>query len=396
MDRAVSDHPAVQRQLDRLATLSPGADILGLERIYGPARSPRQSRAPSAARPPRRRDQRQGLDLRLPPGGGRGGRAERPCLHQPPSGPLQRAHPPRRTADRRRGPGRPARRGARRGRDDGDQLLRGDHRRRLPRLRAHARRRLHRRGGARRPARRDQRRPRPGGLRNRPARPRPPAIPRRPDRGYRGGESGDRQGRRAAGHPALSRPAGRADRRGGGGGGRDLAAARRALGCRRLRREAPLSRRGRIARAAAAAPQRGPPGDERGAGGGDASPPAGGGGAGSGAQGGDGLGGLAGAASAARPRSAGRPASGRLGAVARRRPQPGGGASDRRFLPRPCARRPALPHRPRPARQQGCGRACSSRSATGPPPSTRCRCPAIPTIRRPSSPPRPEAPASPR
>ena len=32
-DRAVSDHPEVQRQLDRLATLSPGADILGLERI---------------------------------------------------------------------------------------------------------------------------------------------------------------------------------------------------------------------------------------------------------------------------------------------------------------------------------------------------------------------------
>ena len=32
-DHAVSDHPAVQAQLDRLATLSPGADILGLERI---------------------------------------------------------------------------------------------------------------------------------------------------------------------------------------------------------------------------------------------------------------------------------------------------------------------------------------------------------------------------
>jgi len=32
-DRAVSSDPAVQRQLDRLATLSPGADILGLERI---------------------------------------------------------------------------------------------------------------------------------------------------------------------------------------------------------------------------------------------------------------------------------------------------------------------------------------------------------------------------
>src|SRR4051812_6510614 len=33
MDRAVSEHPGVQRQLDRLATLSPGGDILGLERI---------------------------------------------------------------------------------------------------------------------------------------------------------------------------------------------------------------------------------------------------------------------------------------------------------------------------------------------------------------------------
>jgi dihydrofolate synthase/folylpolyglutamate synthase len=33
MDHAVSDHPGVQRQLDRLALLSPGADVLGLERI---------------------------------------------------------------------------------------------------------------------------------------------------------------------------------------------------------------------------------------------------------------------------------------------------------------------------------------------------------------------------
>jgi len=32
-DRAVSDDPRVQRQLDRLATLSPGTDTLGLERI---------------------------------------------------------------------------------------------------------------------------------------------------------------------------------------------------------------------------------------------------------------------------------------------------------------------------------------------------------------------------
>ncbi|HMC91926.1 MAG TPA: folylpolyglutamate synthase/dihydrofolate synthase family protein, partial [Allosphingosinicella sp.] len=33
MDRAVSSDPAVQRQLDRLGTLSPGVDTLGLERI---------------------------------------------------------------------------------------------------------------------------------------------------------------------------------------------------------------------------------------------------------------------------------------------------------------------------------------------------------------------------
>jgi dihydrofolate synthase/folylpolyglutamate synthase len=32
-DHAVSDHPLVQRQLERLGTLSPGADVLGLERI---------------------------------------------------------------------------------------------------------------------------------------------------------------------------------------------------------------------------------------------------------------------------------------------------------------------------------------------------------------------------
>jgi dihydrofolate synthase/folylpolyglutamate synthase len=32
-DRATSEHPAVQAQLDRLAMLSPGADVLGLERI---------------------------------------------------------------------------------------------------------------------------------------------------------------------------------------------------------------------------------------------------------------------------------------------------------------------------------------------------------------------------
>ncbi len=51
------------------------------------------------------------------------------------------------------------------------ELLRGDHRRRLPRLRPHARRRLHRRGRARRPARRDQCDRGAARLRHRPARP---------------------------------------------------------------------------------------------------------------------------------------------------------------------------------------------------------------------------------
>ena len=32
-DHAVSDNPAVQAQLDRLTSLSPGADVLGLDRI---------------------------------------------------------------------------------------------------------------------------------------------------------------------------------------------------------------------------------------------------------------------------------------------------------------------------------------------------------------------------
>src|SRR6187200_1837359 len=33
VDFATSDDPAVQRQLDRLTALSPGSDVLGLERI---------------------------------------------------------------------------------------------------------------------------------------------------------------------------------------------------------------------------------------------------------------------------------------------------------------------------------------------------------------------------
>ena len=55
-----------------------------------------------AAGVPCRRDQRQGLDLRLPARRARSRGPPRPCLHQPAPGPLQRAHPHRRAADRRR------------------------------------------------------------------------------------------------------------------------------------------------------------------------------------------------------------------------------------------------------------------------------------------------------
>ena len=203
----VSDHPAVQAQLDRLALLSPGRDILGLERI---AALLDRLGNPERALPP---------VLHVAGTNGKGSTCAflraaieaagltRPRLYQPASRPLQRAHPPRRPADRGRGARRPARRDARRRRRHGDQLLRGDHGRRLPRLRAHARRRLHRRGRPRRPARRDQRHRR---------RPLVCGIAQLGHdhhaflgdtaRADRRRESRHRQARRAAGHPALSRP----------------------------------------------------------------------------------------------------------------------------------------------------------------------------------------------
>ena len=101
-DHAVSADPAVQRQLDRLWSLSPGADILGLERITALLdRLGNPQRAPAAG-VPCRRHQRQGLDLRLPARRDRGGGADRARLYQPASGALQRAHPHRGRADRRR------------------------------------------------------------------------------------------------------------------------------------------------------------------------------------------------------------------------------------------------------------------------------------------------------
>ena len=86
----------------------------------------------------------------------------RPRLFQPASRPLQRTHPPRRHADRGRGARGAARGSARCGRGYRRELLRSHHRRRLPRLFAHAGRRLRDRGRPRRPARRDQRHRRPG------------------------------------------------------------------------------------------------------------------------------------------------------------------------------------------------------------------------------------------
>ena len=126
-DFARSAHPGVQAQLDRLAMLSPAGDRLGLERIRA-CSTGSAARRTAAAGLPRRRHQRQGLDLRLPARRARGGRLTGPRLHQPAPGPLQRADPDRRAADRRRAARRPARGGARRQRRHRAQLLRGDDR----------------------------------------------------------------------------------------------------------------------------------------------------------------------------------------------------------------------------------------------------------------------------
>ena len=82
--------------------LSPGDDRSGSSASRALLDRARPPAGPPAPGVPCRRDQRQGLDLRLPPRRARSGRAPRPRLHQPAPGPLQRAHPPRRQADRRR------------------------------------------------------------------------------------------------------------------------------------------------------------------------------------------------------------------------------------------------------------------------------------------------------
>ncbi len=84
--------PAVQAQLDRLAALSVPEGGSAWRRS-APCWSGSAIRIALAAGVPCRRDQRQGIDLRLPArdAGGRG--PARPCHHQPASGALQRAHP---------------------------------------------------------------------------------------------------------------------------------------------------------------------------------------------------------------------------------------------------------------------------------------------------------------
>ena len=75
--RAARTIRRVQAQLDRLAPLSPGGDQLGLERITALLDRLGRPQDRLAAGVPRRRHQRQGLDLRLPPRRARGGRAAR-------------------------------------------------------------------------------------------------------------------------------------------------------------------------------------------------------------------------------------------------------------------------------------------------------------------------------
>ena len=64
--RAVGRIRPSRRSSTGLRMLSPAGDRLGLERIGAVARPARPAAGPAAAGVPRRRDQRQGLDLRLP------------------------------------------------------------------------------------------------------------------------------------------------------------------------------------------------------------------------------------------------------------------------------------------------------------------------------------------
>ena len=99
-DFARSADPAVQAELDLLSKLSPGGDILGLERI---TRLLDRLGRPQDQLPPVLHvagTNGKGSTCAFLRAATRGCRPQGPCLHQPASGPLQRAHPHRRQADR--------------------------------------------------------------------------------------------------------------------------------------------------------------------------------------------------------------------------------------------------------------------------------------------------------
>ena len=210
--------------------LAAGGDMLGLDRIRPCSTGSAIPSAPAAGLP-RRRDQRQGLDLRLPARRARGGGAHRPRLYQPPSRPLQRADPRRRPPDRRR---RRSRRCSAK-RSTPPAARRSASSRRPPPPPSSPsrapRRCLHRRGRHRRPARCDQRHRRAPRLRHHPARHRSS-----PSSATRSSEiAAEKAGIAKPGVPLVTQlipPRSRPRRRGGRGGGRALAAARRRLGCR--------------------------------------------------------------------------------------------------------------------------------------------------------------------
>ena len=290
----------------------------------------------AAAGPPRRRHQRQGLDLRLPSRRDRGGGAQGACLYQPAPRPLQRADPHRRAADRRRTRSPTC---SRRCSTPPTGSSRASSRRPPPPPSSLS------------PARR----PTPASSRSGSAAgsTRPTSSPRRPSCGIAqlgldhqqflgdriedvaAEKAGIAKRGRAARHARIIPTGWPADRRAGAGGGRALAAARRRVGCRRLPRTSSIiaTRRGgsscrcRASPAPHQATERRPRRRHD-------PPPAGCRGRRAGAARGDGLGGMAGAAAEARARAAPRPAAARIGAVARRRPQSRRRPRRRRHLPR--------------------------------------------------------------
>ena len=360
MDFARSIEPGRPGQLDRLAKLSPAGDASGWsgsrELLTGsaarrtgcrpcstsPEPTARARPAPSCAPRSRRRGYK------------------RPRLHQPAPRPLQRAHPGRRAADRRRDAGGASCRGRRGRRGHRAKLLRSRDRGRASspsraRRPTPASSRSGSAAGSTRPTSSTSR----WSLRHR--QPRRSTISSSSATGspdIAAEKAGDRQAGRAAHHPAL--PA--RDRRAGrktvaSQAGAIWLAARRQVGRDRQLRQASLSRLAGRARAAGAAPARAPSGDERGARGGNAPPPGQAARADRGDHRGDGLGRLAGAAPASRARALW---SGQRDVWLDGGHNPSRGAPDRLLRPPRVGRRQAAPHRLRKPCDQGPARHASA------------------------------------